>query len=251
MIGSNSQIKCFVIFFQGRVGSTYLIEIMASHPEIFAVGEKFHDRRKNPAVQLAAMREFLIPTNVQGYRAIGFKTKLHDVGDPKGLAKLLREQRAYLIYLGRRNRVKHAISWIMAHHLYQTTGDWNLYKHEDRPAATAISPTDFQTSLKWVEERNQALIDYVMSLELPTLSLYYEDLLTNEQENIRLALSFLGVQPLAEKGNAIKVTDDDLRNVLVNFEELRSFYAGTRYEQMFDEIILSREPTGQSVSSVK
>jgi hypothetical protein len=37
------------------------------------------------------------------------------------------------------------------------------------------------------------------------------------------------------EGKTLKHTSDDLRQVVVNLDELRARYAGTRYAPMFDE----------------
>jgi LPS sulfotransferase NodH len=235
------QTRLFVLLFQGRTGSTYLTEALSSHPEINVLGEKFHNRSNRPGVQLQAMREFLTSPPFGNYRAKGFKTKLHDVGDPEGFAELLKKRSVYIIHFGRRNRVKHAVSWINAWRLYNVNGDWNLYKASERPAALTIDPAEFRTMLERIEERNRLLRDYVMSLELPTLSLYYEDLLVDERNTIDLVLSFLGVPSQPVGGKAIKNTSDNLRQVIKNFDELRSLYTGTPYETMFDEVILPEQ----------
>jgi hypothetical protein len=36
-------------------------------------------------------------------------------------------------------------------------------------------------------------------------------------------------------GASLKHTNDDLRQAVVNFEDLRRLYAGTRYAPMFDD----------------
>jgi hypothetical protein len=38
-------------------------------------------------------------------------------------------------------------------------------------------------------------------------------------------------------GATLKHTSDDLRQVVVNFEDLRRRYAGTPYAPMFDEVL--------------
>jgi hypothetical protein len=46
---------------------------------------------------------------------------------------------------------------------------------------------------------------------------------------------FLDVADVATEGKTLKHTSDDLRQAILNFEELRAGYAGTRYAPMFDE----------------
>jgi hypothetical protein len=38
-----------------------------------------------------------------------------------------------------------------------------------------------------------------------------------------------------------KITSDDLHAAIVNFDDLRSRYAGTPYEAMFDEVLVPEE----------
>jgi hypothetical protein len=202
------------------------------------LGEQFRRYRNEASLQLQVMREFLTPPLLGSYRAIGFKIKLQDVGDPKGFAELLKEKRVYIIHLSRRNLVKQVVSYFKGLQLYHNTGDWNLYKDEERLAGLTIDPAEFRPWLEGEEERRRAVREYVMLLELPTLSLYYEDLLVDKRNTIDLALSFLGVQLRPVEGEALKNTSDDLRQALENFDELRSLYTGTPYETMFDEVIL-------------
>ena len=39
------------------------------------------------------------------------------------------------------------------------------------------------------------------------------------------------------KGSTVKVTSDDLRESIENFDDLREHYVGTEYEAMFDEVL--------------
>jgi hypothetical protein len=63
----------------------------------------------------------------------------------------------------------------------------------------------------------------------------YEDLLRGRRESLRRVLDFLKVRPVNLDGATLKHTNDDLRQAVVNFEDLRRLYAGTRYAPMFDE----------------
>jgi LPS sulfotransferase NodH len=233
------QARPFVLLFEGRSGSTYLIEALASHPAIYTEGEKLvRLKDKGADRQLQWVREFLARSSHRKYRAIGFKTKFRDILDPEGLSELLRQLQAQIILLQRRNRIKLVVSRSNAIRLNAFTGDWNLYKGEDRIPPASIDVVQFSNWLKRAEERNRKLVGYVQGLELPTFSLYYEDLLVNEQATLEQVCSFLDVEFEAIKGGCIKNTSDDLREAVVNFDELRSHYIGTPYEPMFDEVLL-------------
>jgi hypothetical protein len=78
---------------------------------------------------------------------------------------------------------------------------------------------------------------YVNRLGRPTLRLYYEDLLAGQEDFLRGLFEFLEVDQYPVKGGTLKITSDDLREVILNFDELRGRYVGTQYEHLFDEVI--------------
>ena len=75
MRSDRDAITRYVILFQARSGSTYLTEVLDSHPDVYAMGEKFAERKKKgPARQLGAMRRFFERVPDGDFAAIGFKT---------------------------------------------------------------------------------------------------------------------------------------------------------------------------------
>ncbi len=226
----------FVLLFMGRSGSTNLVEALASHPGIAARGEWLFG--KDGDRQLRGARRFLTRPPQGEYSAIGFKTKLKDVRDPEEFAGLLREVGARIILMRRRNVIKQVVSRFNSHRLYEATRDWNLYDEEDRLPPATIDLTWFSGSLEEIEEEKRELESYVRDLGVPMLSLYYEDLLVDRQATLERVFSFLGVRFEPVWGRCNKNTNDDLREAVSNFDELRSHYVGTPYEQMFDEVLV-------------
>ena len=191
---------------------------------------------KTAADQLAWSRAFLTPPLVGPHRAIGFKTKLLDVLDPEGFATLLRERRCRVIQLQRRNTVKAVVSTINARRQWQVSGNWNLLNESTRLPAFEVDPGEFATLLAQREEWDRDLEAYAEALRLPTLRLWYEDLLADEAAFTDRAVTFLTGRSRQVQGGTLKNTGDDLRSAVLNFDDLRRRYAGTRYEAMFDEV---------------
>jgi LPS sulfotransferase NodH len=232
-------VTTFVLFFQGRAGSTYLIEALDSHPAIVAEKEELSVewmKERSASAQLQWARKFLTPPFSEGCRAVGFKTKLKDVLDPEGLGQLLKDLNTRVILLRRRNLVKLAISFLNAERLHDATGDWNLYAAKDRPPPVSLDPSVFRNYLTGVEEADRELVDYVRRLGLQTLCIYYEGLFGAQQATLVEVLSFLGVPIRPVEGRCLKNTSDDLRQAVLNLDELQSEYVGTPYEAMFDEV---------------
>jgi hypothetical protein len=63
--------------------------------------------------------------------------------------------------------------------------------------------------------------------------------LLEREKSLELALSFLRVPAVPVQGRSKKNTSDDLRDVVENFDELRSKYIDTPYGRMFDEVLAS------------
>jgi hypothetical protein len=93
--------------------------------------------------------------------------------------------------------------------------------------------------LRQRETLDAELKEYVHSLRQPTLNLSYEDLLQDRNASLGQVFSFLGTAPLPVQGITLKNTRDNLREAVLNFNELRTRYVGTPYEPMFDEVLAS------------
>ncbi len=234
---------CFAVLFEGRSGSTYLVEALNSHPQIRAEKEllaglkkKINKGMAEAGDQLGCIERLYVPGDHE-YDVIGFKTKMKDILDPEGLAAVLRTNDVRILLLQRRNRIKLLVSLMNAMRLNEATGDWNLYKESDRQATINLDPAEFKEWLEGAEEANRELNAYAHELGLPVLELYYEDILTDATSTFARICDFLGVEAQSMEGECKKNTSDDLREVLENFDELKSTFAGTRYESMFDEVI--------------
>jgi len=234
----------FVILFLERDGSTYLTSLLDAHPEIVAAYERFAVLREEgatAATQLDWARTHLTPPLIGRARAIGFKTKLVDVLDPDGFARLLQDRNCRILQMRRRNHVKAVVSRINALRLHEATGKWNLYREADRLPPLEVDPAQFAELLSERRTAEAELQAYVDAQGLPTLRLDYEDLLRDRAALLRAVFEFLRVRPLELDGRPLKNTSDDLRQAVANFEELKAAYVGTGYEAMFDERI---DPAG-------
>ena len=236
-----NQVNPFVILFVERAGSTYLITTINSHPEIVAVTEKFDALRqmgKGAQDQLEWAEKFLTPPLIGRNQAIGFKTKLVDVLDRDGFAELLHRYQCRIIQLQRRNSIKAVVSTINARRQWENSGNWNLLNESDRLSAFTVDLDEFSNLLQQREAWDQDVEHYVQRLQLPTLRLFYEDLLEDQDVFIQRAFSFLEVKPQPVQGKTLKNTRDNLREVVLNFDELRAKYVNTPYEPMFDEVLV-------------
>lgn len=230
----------FVILFNGRTGSSHLTELLRSHPEIRARGERLgreaRQGRKGQGDQLAWARETLEPR--RRLRAVGFKTKLSVIDDAAGFADLLRERDVRVVHMERRNVIKAAVSAVNASRLRSLGLTSNLREGVERPEYAPISEAELRERIENREHWSRELSSFVAGLGLETLEIAYEDLLTDERGTVDRVLAFLEVPPAPLKSPVRKLTPDDLHVALPNFDELRAAFAGTPYEPMFDEVLV-------------
>ena len=225
----------FIVIFQGRSGSTYLMEALNQHPDITAHKEVLVALKKEGARhQLKQTKGYLKRSMFKRPLAVGFKTKLEDVLDLDEFAALLKSLDVQVIVLLRKNRVKAAVSWLNAIRLKEKTGDWNLYDEKNRLPPFSVKQAEFESTLNHLEMEKQEINTYVEALGLRTFRLYYEDLFENQHPAFERIFSFLGVRFAEVFGQTLKNTNNDLRQVLENFEDLRRQFRGTPYEVMFD-----------------
>lgn len=234
------QVVRFVVLFLERDGSTYMISMLSSHPEIKTVFERFYvikNKGLGAHEQLSWADSFFTPPLVGREKAIGFKTKLVDVLDREEFAQFLLEKQCRVIHMQRRNIIKAVVSKINAKRLHDRTGNWNLYKEADRLPPAAIDLDEFAALIQEREALDQELTEFVAQLDLPKITICYEDLLQDRDGILRQVFDFLNVKWFPVESKTKKNTQDDLREVIENYDDLRHRYAGTRYEAMFDEVL--------------
>ncbi len=234
MIYVRSQVVPFVILFEGRTGSTYFCQHLQSHPRIKAGLEILGPLRERPAAeQIAFARQALTPPLIGRHKAVGFKTKLRILDEAAPFAALLKELNVRVIYMQRRNRIKVTVSAICSNMLKEKVNDFNVYSEKDRLGRVTIPPEEFDRTLTEREVLDQELNDFVTGLELPTLEIFYEDVLESVERQVERVCEFLEVPYQKTHSDMVKASSDNLQEMLENFDELKSRYAGTPYEAMF------------------
>jgi LPS sulfotransferase NodH len=228
----------FVVLFQGRSGSTWLIEALQSHSSVIAQGEALIALQERGAeAQNDWTLDYLSRERAPECGAVGFKTKLSDILDRKRFGDVLRATGCRIVWLDRENVVKQVISWMRADALFRRTSRWNLYDHAQRMPAAPINPDEFVSRLRLVERGRAELKAYVDQLDLPTHCVTYERLMLESENELRTILQFVGLPAHALNALCLKSTHDDLRLSVTNLAELRSRLGREDYLAMCDEVL--------------
>jgi hypothetical protein len=215
--------------------------MLKTHPDIKADYERFavlNQKGADGHQQLEWVKSYFTLPIISTKGAIGFKTKLVDVLDKEGFARLLQEKGFHIIQMTRNNLVKAVVSRINARRLYEKTGYWNLYKEEQRLPPLVIDLDEFDQFLTEREEAIKELHEFISKLELPKINIVYEELLQEKEQTLERIFNFLHIKPKPVQSKPLKHTSDDLREAIDNFEELRGRYVDSRYEHMFDEVLV-------------
>lgn len=237
MLVTAQKVEKFVVMFEGRTGSSHLISMLDNHPRVRALGEALVSRKtQGSEAQLHWTRETLTPPLIGRNRAIGFKTKLHDILDPPAFSALLQERQAKVIHMYRANTIKAVVSHIRSYLLKQQIGTYNTTTEKTRLPPGEIGIEWFDNELRIREERDQALEAFLERLGLPLLHVSYEELFSSEDQTVGRVFDFIGVPYMKTPSKFVKNTSDNLRQVLLNFDELKAHFRDTKYEPMFDEL---------------
>ncbi|MBN2378098.1 MAG: hypothetical protein JXD22_16995 [Sedimentisphaerales bacterium] len=223
----------FIMLMEGRVGSSHVVQLLNNHENIICDYEKLYGL--DDEAQKAKIAE-MFSANAP---VVGFKTKLRDVIDQDYLFDLIERDTVFTICLHRKNIIKSVVSTFYAQKLRQETGHYNRLKINTAVfEPIPLAYPDFEAHLRIRKAIDEQLIAFYDKLTAPKTLVFYEDLMLDEETFMRNLIDFLGLewQPLTRSIYA-KTISDDLRDIIENFDELRSHYIGTPYEAMFDEVL--------------
>ena len=224
----------FLILFEGRTGSTYVVERLASHPHVECAGEWIELRGGgSAATQRAFTDAYYRRRRSRRVRAVGMKSKFRHILDPEAMRTVLAGNGVRIIHLTRRNLVKWTISGLASMRLHQRLGRSNIRSEDERLEPFAIAPDSFAHALE-VRRGWQATLDaFLSTLPAPPPRFEYEDMLADDERFFAALHAAIGVEHRPTASRLIKATPRDVGQLITNLDELRTGYVGTEYEAMF------------------
>jgi LPS sulfotransferase NodH len=250
----------FIIVFVGHTGSSWLCDVLSRQPGLgylpteplskicMVLGRDtpehveyfrnflFHGPIEAMVKTHAAFGVPVSQENIDKLRAarsLFFKARFDEFPrSPDGLA-WVKECQTPLIRLSRRNKVKHAISHIKRN-------DMNLghFKFKEILPPIHIDPQFLADRVKVLAEREQKSDLLIAHVGVPTLKISYEDLMADIDTSVRKILDFIQLpytaSELVLESLYKKVTHDDLRHALSNYDEVRSYFKNTTHISDFD-----------------
>jgi len=234
-----TQLKRVIMLFEGRTGSSLLGDALNQNPRVSFLGEEVAYLLKEGWEKqqhwiesvFFSTSEFPDPRIKQGISVIGFKVKLREIADPSGLRDLIERHGIAIIHMTRENLIKQVVSTIRAMDLFKSSGKYNL-REKDKclvPGPSVISLDRFKTTLTWLEQSVERLSAFIGTLTVPICHVTYEEVNRDLNGSVRSILQFLNVPHATVQPRLVKVTKDDLRDSVVNYEEIKGYIATTRY----------------------
>lgn len=228
----------FFVLFPGRTGSTHLCDLLDSHPQISCKYEAFAMLRSESGLQrqirtadaaIARLQQIY----AEAVPACGFKFKFPlQLEHYPEISEWLLERTATVrcIYLSRDNLLKTEVSRQNRGRLAKLKAQLGMRARDTLEAGPLTLDIDEALShmrqLKRNVERYRAL-----SLRFDhQIEVRYEELLADEAAVLRRLTTFLGVDPSAPlQSRAQKVTQDDLRLALANYDEVCNQLRNTEF----------------------
>lgn len=220
----------FVIFAQGRSGSTLLADLLNSHPQVYCADEILTWKRMNPARYARACSV--------GHRAdtYGFKVKIYHLTEAQGIVtpgawlRRMHDDGWSVIALQRANVLRQALSSLVAeqrrlYHLEGAVGNAPPPVFVD--AEELLRRTDARVRI--CEDERAALAD------VPHLAVSYEsDLLRPEchQRTADRLFDYLGLRPVPVSTTLRKIADGSLSTVVANAPQVTAAVRASRYADL-------------------
>ena len=217
----------FVLFARGRSGTTLLLSLLDRHPAVACDGEILRRRAWHPQ-ELIKAHEALTAQPVYGFKLLSYQLRSLQTHRPNRRAMLeeLVDNGFQVIYLRRRNLLRHALSGLYAEH--------RRHWHQTTAAASherfSIDRSDL---FRWLDGSTQlARFEQRMLEALPHLALTYEDDLEDaavHARTLRRVTGWLGLDPIDPQTTLQRTTPRRLDAFVDNAAEMRRWVAASPY----------------------
>ncbi len=219
----------FIIFGQGRSGSTLLKQLLNSHPEINCEGEllSLDDRYINNSLMLKLVHH--MPFLFFNYRkwisknpVYGFTLLFYQYYPQKYMLNKLVEQGWKIILITRRDSLHQSLSHLVA----KQTSVWHRRSDEkEKPAKVTIDPEEFQHWISVLIKRDTIISDLFKGLD--HFEVVYENDLSQESlwpESMSRVFDYLGTDNAPVKANLKKTYARPYAEIVENYSELAEVY---------------------------
>jgi hypothetical protein len=223
----------FVILCLGRTGSTHLVSLLSSHPEIHCFGELFTDRKRtldeayikspidDPVEYVAQL------TAPLSERAVGFKLPLNSIRAHPVAVRLLESDELRAIRLRRLN----LLALFASRRLLAATRVSRSTRGDYGDTTVTLDPKQCLAVFRRSEEHERYLDGLVDGK--PVYDVTYEDLAAGR--GLDDLQTFLGVEPMMLESRFKRLRSRPLSETIENWSEIESALRGSQYERFLED----------------
>jgi hypothetical protein len=227
----------FVILCLGRTGSTHLVALLDSHPEVRCFGELFPHERGTLDEDYAPywrddVAEYLTALTAEvAEPAVGFKLPMGSVQAHPDALRLIEADGLQVIRLSRLN----LLSLFVSRRLLATTRETKA-RGDYGGATVALDPKQCIAMFKRTEEHERYLDE--LAAGKPTFRITYEELVVGER--LTEMQRFLGVEPVSLKSGHSRERKRSLSETIENWPEIEVALRGSPYERYLQDDLALR-----------
>jgi len=231
IFGSGEYVK-FIVISRSRTGSTLLINLLNSHPNICAEGEVF--KFMNGDSQNKRWSEFFSKKNKTS-KAVGFKLFYYhpiDSNDNSVWDEIVKNTDVKIIHLVRNQMLETYVSKLIA----EKTNNWSQRGGKAKSLAEKSVNVDIKECIKEFEQIASWENDTrSMFGNHPFFELSYEELIGKREMMMNEVSNFLDVKKFNFKSKLKKQNPENLSKLILNFKELETALTNTQYEYLLKE----------------
>lgn len=250
----------FILLSTQRSGSTWVIDMLNSHPQIKSYSElllenaegkpkwggekdnfffnnflKLNGNPKSKDTIHTLLNNYLDSIYSVGNQnlSIGFKLMYGQAGEYPVLSDYIISRKLNIIHLIRRNIIDIIISKELAH----KRDIYHSKKEVNNDISIKINTKELISRIEWEENQVLKAKKRFSSLKVPYLEIYYEDLL-NEQRNFHKVLNFLKLkEPYPELNSPLKrLNKQSYSESISNYNEVKEILKNTKYESFITSL---------------
>ncbi len=242
LTGPNEDYQRFVVLSQARCGTTMLVSALNDHSRVMCRGEIFHLRAfQGKSTLKKLVRNFMPSTYIRtvayyGYcdfiHAVGFKLMADQLMNFRNgilIKYLLSHDAIQLIHITRRNTLQRYLSGVIARRF----GGYKSLREPLRPNRIRLDPKKCEANFVLTQQRQEFLEHTFAGPRLLTIA--YEQLVEDPCRAYSRIQEHIGVQIEAIRPKTKKQGIWPAQEVISNYGELASYFAGTRWEYCFAE----------------
>lgn len=228
----NYDYQRFIILSRSRTGSTLLLDLLKSHPNISMKGEIF---QKLNGQTTDRIWHDAFSRKLPFIKAVGFKLFYYhpmDVSD-KTVWKFMRSNRDIkIIHLTRKN----ILNTVISREIAKKTKTWEISKplaQSKRAPKVKLDPKTCLQQIKQTETWESDSRDKLKNHQI--LEITYRQLANNRTQTLRKVFDFLDVPIKRTSTSLVKQNVQPLKQKIQNYDEIKSVMVKNGYSSFIEE----------------